>query len=184
MTDYDGLDVVDADGQKVGTVERTFVDGQGQAQYAEVKTGTIFAKSHLVPVTDAQVDNGTLYVPYTKNTIENSPAISGGDTVDSSVLPDITAYYQEAPRLMPRPANAGGDPSEQPGGADGSEPPVVMAYNTGDIRDIGDFIDVPIVDNSGDGPPVVKEILRIPKKRADVDSSADQQRVVTTSAQG
>lgn len=196
MTDYDGLDVVDADGEKIGTVDRTFVDGNGEAKYVGVKMGSLFAKHHLVPVADARIENNALCVPYSKGTIGNSPDVSGGnDTLDAATLDSVAAFYQGAPRLMPQsapenppPATAADEVKQKiksviPGHSDDTEVPVVMAYNTGDIRDNGNFIDVPIVEQAPGQDPVVKEILRIPKKRGEaIPETADQQRVVTTAA--
>jgi hypothetical protein len=37
MEDYDGTDVTDAAGERIGSVERSYVDDQGTVQFVEVK---------------------------------------------------------------------------------------------------------------------------------------------------
>ena len=74
MEDYDGAQVLDADGNAVGTVDRTYVDDGGTAQMVDVKIGNLFAKHRLVPVDQAQATDDGLQVPYIKDGIEESPA--------------------------------------------------------------------------------------------------------------
>lgn len=193
MKDFQGLDVVDADGTKIGTVEHTFVAGD-QPRYVEVKMGTLFAKHRLVPLENTRQEDGNLQVPYSKTTIEDSPRVDGDDSeIGESTLSSVENYYQGAPPLLPQSA-----PSNPPPASDaaqiednirenvlqqGSEqgPPVVVAYNTGDVEDRGDYIDVPILEQGIGQPAVVKEVLRIPKKRGyAVPSTATWQNVSTT----
>ena len=51
-----GKKMVDADGDKIGTIEAVFLDRQtGQPAWAAVKTGLFGHKHTLVPIRDAQV---------------------------------------------------------------------------------------------------------------------------------
>jgi uncharacterized protein YrrD len=93
MDDYDGARVLDADGNAVGTVDRTYIDDRGRAQMVAVKMGSLFAKHRLVPVDQAQVTGDGLQVPYIKDVIEESPDVSSGDTVEGDVLDRVRSYY-------------------------------------------------------------------------------------------
>lgn len=51
-----GKKMVDADGDKIGTIEAVFLDRQtGQPAWAAVKTGLFGHKHTLVPIRDAQL---------------------------------------------------------------------------------------------------------------------------------
>jgi uncharacterized protein YrrD len=98
MIDYDGAHVVDAEGEDIGTVERTYADGSGNVQFVEVKLGGLFAKHRMVPAEDAELRNRRLHVPYDKGVILSSPDVSDiRDTLDGDVLASVRDYYDGAP---------------------------------------------------------------------------------------
>lgn len=93
--DYDGADVVDVAGEKIGTVERSFDDADGHVRYVQVRTGTLLRHHYVLPAADTQYADGTLTVPYTKTLIEHSPDASGlGDTLDGDFLARVTSYFE------------------------------------------------------------------------------------------
>ena len=51
-----GYEVLDPLGQKVGRVEKIFVNGGGQPEYVRVKTGRLARKSLLLPVQFVSLD--------------------------------------------------------------------------------------------------------------------------------
>ena len=94
ITDYDGVVVFDAEGDKIGHVERTYVDKLGQSTFVELKMGTLFAKHRLVPLDGVQPENDGLRIPLSKEEVEDSPDVSDiGDGVDDGVLGRVEAYY-------------------------------------------------------------------------------------------
>ncbi len=94
INDYDGTDVLDAGGEKVGTVEHSYDDADGRVHLVEVQTGHLLHKHRLVPVEDSQEVDGGLQVPYTKETIMDSPdAKDAGGTLDGDVLQQVRSYY-------------------------------------------------------------------------------------------
>jgi uncharacterized protein YrrD len=98
IEDYDGLDVIDTEGEKIGTTERTYDDSYGRPHLIEVKMGAILRKHRLVPVADAQRVQDGLRVPYTKSTVENSPDASDVDTsLSGELLEAVRSYYAESP---------------------------------------------------------------------------------------
>jgi hypothetical protein len=93
-TDYDGATLIDSAGERVGTVERSYLDDNGIAQYLEVKSGTIVHRHYLVPADQAEVLPEGVRVPYTRDMIEESPNAMSDDTLEGPELSEIRAYYE------------------------------------------------------------------------------------------
>jgi sporulation protein YlmC with PRC-barrel domain len=72
-----GMKVVDADGDKVGTIQDVFLDRQtGEPEWATVKTGLFGLKSSFVPIRDAEViGDNEVRVPYQKEQIKDAPRV-------------------------------------------------------------------------------------------------------------
>src|SRR5437588_800989 len=94
MQTYDGAKVVDTQGQPVGAVERSYVDRSGTVRLVEVAIGSFFPKYRLVPVAEAQLRDGRLAVPYTKDMIVESPDASlTHTTLEGELRERVWAYY-------------------------------------------------------------------------------------------
>jgi hypothetical protein len=189
MQDFDGANVVDSNGDTVGSVERTYDDGGGIARLVEVKIGALFSKHRLVPLDGAETTDKGIQVPYDKHMIEGSPdAGSAADTLEGSFLDSVMAYYGENSDGSDT-ADAGvGEVGAVPAGeaetqtaddvySDQSVVTPVAVAETGEssdnqqggalgaVRDLGDVIEVPIVEEVLVKRPVVKEVLRIRKRQ-------------------
>jgi sporulation protein YlmC with PRC-barrel domain len=72
-----GMTVVDADGDKIGTVEQIYLDRQtGQPEFATVKTGLFGLKTSFVPIVDAEITgDDTVRVPVQKEQVKDAPRI-------------------------------------------------------------------------------------------------------------
>ena len=83
---WHGRKMVDADGDKIGTIEAVFLDRQtGQPAWAAVKTGLFGHKHTLVPIRDAQVaDDDQVRVPLDKGQVKDAPRIDP----DGELSPD------------------------------------------------------------------------------------------------
>ena len=81
-----GKKMVDADGDKIGTIEAVFLDRQtGQPAWAAVKTGLFGLKHTLVPIRDAQLaDDDEVRVPFDKELVKDAPRIDP----DGELSPD------------------------------------------------------------------------------------------------
>jgi len=201
MEDYDGTDVADAAGERIGTVERSYVDDQGNVQFIEVKLRGLRAKHRLVPMDIIDRTDNALTVPFAKGVVEESPdASSARDTLEEDTLDQIRAYYESQRQgLSPAVAEAAAIPvsesktdtststsSGQPGVGEKMKGAVEQVreklpggsageggQSRGDegrqgqdrfqVRDMGDVIEVPIVEEEIVKRPVVKEVLRIRK---------------------
>jgi len=112
IQDYDGADVIDIDGERIGKVERSYIDDRGTVKFVEVRFGTILKKHRLVPVEDADQQDDGLHVPYTKRVVEDSPdASSSNDTLEGPPLEEARAYYEQTMQ----PAAGPDEVAEEPG---------------------------------------------------------------------
>jgi len=190
MNDYDGAQVVDAGGEHIGTVDRTYVDDNETPRLIEVNMGGLLPKHRLVPVDQAEMTDDGLRVPYVKDMIEESPHIGRSDSLESDTLERVRSYYasgdgigdtapdeapasqevvsqdavtEEVPAVSPIAENSNRAPTppvvtESNGDYDADSPMV-----TGQIRDLGDVIEVPVMEEILVKKTIVKEVLRIKK---------------------
>jgi sporulation protein YlmC with PRC-barrel domain len=72
-----GMTVVDADGDKIGTIEQIYLDRQtGQPEFATVKTGLFGLKTSFVPIVDAEITgDNTVRVSVQKEQVKDAPRI-------------------------------------------------------------------------------------------------------------
>jgi len=190
MDDYDGAQVIDASGEHIGTVDRTYVDKNEIPRLIEVKMGGLLPKHRLVPVDQAETSDQGLRVPYVKDMIEESPHIGRRDSLDGDTLERIRSYYaggdgieDAAPDEAPASRNGGDEeatteeiPAVTPIAESSNQPatpPTITEHSgdydadspmvTGQIRDLGDVIEVPVMEEILVKKTVVKEVLRIKK---------------------
>lgn len=198
VQDYNGATVVDTAGERIGTIERSYVDDTGTVRMVEVKIGRLRTKHRLVPVDDARPANDEVKVPYTKQMIEDSPDAGADDTLEGETLERVRAYYGGARRRVQDQAEddrRGQDQADDDRAAvprkrtvqqsetadqdvreaeapDASSGTWEEARAVGRVRDLGDTIEIPIVEEEIVKRPVVKEVLRVKKS-----TIVEQQRV-------
>lgn len=179
MQDFNGADVIDNNGDKIGTVERTYDDAGGTPRFVEVTMGSLFSKKQrLVPVDSAQMSDDGLQVPFSKGVIEDSPdAASAGDTLEGGLLDSVHAFYrgdggeasadtssdeEQAGAVPVGEADTGNDTlSDQ--NTETTQDTGNGGQTAGTVRDLGDVIEVPIYEERLVKQPVVAEVLRIRK---------------------
>lgn len=89
-----GYDVVDSSGNKIGTVDHVWVDDATNAlEFIGVKTGWLMGKTHAIPTANAQIDSGTITVPYGQDQIKNAPSFGGDDELSPEDESQIYNYY-------------------------------------------------------------------------------------------
>src|SRR5829696_8469454 len=76
LTNYIGHEVVDNNGNKVGTLECLWTDHTGEPAFLGVKTGWFMGKTHVVPAHAASVHQRgrTIRVAYDAERIKEAPA--------------------------------------------------------------------------------------------------------------
>lgn len=67
--------MVDADGEKVGSVEDIYLDRQtGEPEWVTVRTGLFGTKVSFVPIHDAErTEDGKIRVPFEKKPVKDAP---------------------------------------------------------------------------------------------------------------
>ncbi len=94
VAQWRGADVLDQDGDKVGTVEEIYLDQQtDQPEWALVKTGMFGNKSTFVPLTGANQDGDNLRVPFEKDTIKDAPKIDPEQELSQDEERQLYSHY-------------------------------------------------------------------------------------------
>ncbi|GGN64708.1 hypothetical protein GCM10012285_66940 [Streptomyces kronopolitis] len=112
-----GLQVVDADGVKVGKVQQVYRDdATNDPEWITVRTGLFGMKETFIPLAGATRSGDELHVPHDKHTIKAAPRIDVDGHLDPSEETELYRHYG-----MPRPGVTGPeDPEEAAGEAPGT----------------------------------------------------------------
>lgn len=109
LLDYD---VVDTEGNKVGSIENIWVDGATeQLEFVAVKTGRLLGKTHIVPVADARIDeaNRQVRVPYREGQIKDAPHIDHDAELSDEDEQRVYDHYGVERSTAPSPTGLAGD---------------------------------------------------------------------------
>jgi uncharacterized protein (TIGR02271 family) len=94
VAQWRGADVIDQDGDKVGTVEEIYLDQQtDQPEWALVKTGLFGGKSTFVPLAGANPEGDNLRVPFDKERIKDAPKIDPEQELSQQEEHELYSYY-------------------------------------------------------------------------------------------
>ncbi len=97
---YSGYDVVDQNGEKIGTVDSAFIDERDQHEYVAVRRGLAGlipgTGSSLIPLDISRVDNnrGTIEVSVDKDMVKDSPSVNTGRPLSSEQASQVRGYYR------------------------------------------------------------------------------------------
>lgn len=114
MSGWIGRKLVDADGDKIGTIDEVYVDEQtGEPQMLAVTTGLFGTRSSFVPLAGSTAAGDDLQTPYAKSQVKDAPNID----VDGALSPDeedaLYRHYGLTPPVAGTPTV--GDPDEAVG---------------------------------------------------------------------
>ena len=94
VAQWRGADVIDQDGDKVGTVEEIYLDQQtDKPEWALVKTGMFGAKSTFVPLAGATPEGDNLRVPFQKDRIKDAPKIDPEQELSQQEEQELYSFY-------------------------------------------------------------------------------------------
>ncbi|GAB7030815.1 PRC-barrel domain-containing protein [Streptomyces sp. NPDC021749] len=119
-----GLQVVDVDGAKVGTVQQVYRDdATNEPEWITVRTGLFGLKETFIPLAGARRTGDELHVPHTKETIKKAPRIDEDGHLDPSQETELYRHYglirpsgtDASMPAGPRPGTAAGTPPATPG---------------------------------------------------------------------
>lgn len=91
-----GYNVVDSEGNKVGTVDGIWVDdATNELEFVGVKTGWMMGKTHIIPAAQAQIDSDgrTITVPYAESKVKDAPSFGTDAELSSDDEDQIYSYY-------------------------------------------------------------------------------------------
>lgn len=118
--------VFGSDGEKIGTLGHINLDDRtGIPDFVTVHTGFLGDTEHFVPLNEAEVSNGNLYVKFPKDFVTDAPEIDPAVALSAEDEKRLYDYYSQAGAGNlhtvvgpdPRQATAG------PGSVDESAPP-------------------------------------------------------------
>jgi uncharacterized protein (TIGR02271 family) len=89
-----GCDVVDSDGDKIGTVGQVYVDpATGRPNWATVRTGFFGMSESFVPLEEADHVDGRIRVPYDKAMVKDAPNIDPDRELSETEEDRLYDYY-------------------------------------------------------------------------------------------
>jgi uncharacterized protein (TIGR02271 family) len=92
--DWQGRELVDNDGQKIGTIEGLYCDtSTSRPEWAAVRTGLLGTKLNFVPITDAQPTGEQLQVPFDKDQVKNAPSIDPEGQLTEQEEAELYSHY-------------------------------------------------------------------------------------------
>jgi uncharacterized protein (TIGR02271 family) len=68
-------------------------DATEATEFIGVKTGWLFGKTHVVPMADATMGDGSITIPYSKDQIENAPTFDSDAEISPTEEQQIYSYY-------------------------------------------------------------------------------------------
>lgn len=98
IRDWRGMNVIDPDGGKIGTLESVYVDtATDQPSFGAVTIGIIGRhRIAFVPLDGAMVAPDHLRVTVSKDVVKNAPAIDTDGELTADREPDVFAHYKLA----------------------------------------------------------------------------------------
>src|SRR3954469_13465773 len=89
-----GLDMVDADGDKIGKIDEIYLDADtNEPEWAVVKTGLFGNKQTFVPIGDASSTGDGVRVPFEKATVKDAPRIDPDGRLSQEEERELYRHY-------------------------------------------------------------------------------------------
>ena len=91
---WQGATMVDADGDKIGTVESIYLDDQtGEPEWALVNTGLFGSRSSFVPLAQASGSGDQVQVPYEKQQVKDAPRVDTDQHLSEAEEQELWRHY-------------------------------------------------------------------------------------------
>jgi uncharacterized protein (TIGR02271 family) len=89
-----GQDLVDNNGDKIGTIEEIYLDAEtNEPEWAVVKTGLFGNKQSFVPIGDASPAGDGVRVPFDKATVKDAPNVDPDGRLSQQEERELYAHY-------------------------------------------------------------------------------------------
>lgn len=94
IEDWKGQDVVDPEGEKIGTLEDVYFEiSSGEAALGAVKTGFLGRKTYLVPLEGATLTRDQVQVSHSKDKVTDGPEASEESRLGSEDDQRLAGHY-------------------------------------------------------------------------------------------
>jgi uncharacterized protein (TIGR02271 family) len=94
IAEWRGQDLLDNDGQKIGTIDEIYVDSRTeQPEWALVKTGLFGGKGTFVPLSQANPTGDGVQVPYEKSHVKDAPNVEPDGELSQSEERTLYEHY-------------------------------------------------------------------------------------------
>jgi len=95
LSGYVGYDVVDRNGNNIGTLDCLWTDHTGEPAFVGVRTGWFLGKTHVVPAQSVEVNerDRRLRLPYTEEKVKNAPAYDTEAEMTEDQEREVYNYY-------------------------------------------------------------------------------------------
>jgi stress response protein YsnF len=91
---WQGATMVDADGDKIGTIESIYLDDEtGEPEWALVNTGLFGTKSSFVPLAQASSSGDQVQVPYDKQLVKDAPRVDPDQHLSETEEQQLWRHY-------------------------------------------------------------------------------------------
>jgi uncharacterized protein (TIGR02271 family) len=89
-----GSNVIDSDGDKIGTVGQVYLDTDtGAPSWVSVRTGLFGMSETFVPIEQADQSGDELRVPYTKGFVKDAPRVDADGALERDQENELYSYY-------------------------------------------------------------------------------------------
>src|SRR3954469_19047432 len=89
-----GLDMVDADGDKIGKIDEIYLDADtNEPEWAVVTTGLFGTKQTFVPIQDASSTGDGVRVPFEKAQVKDAPKIDPDGRLSQEEERELYQHY-------------------------------------------------------------------------------------------
>jgi uncharacterized protein (TIGR02271 family) len=95
LSQYLGYDVVDRNGNNIGTLECLWADHTGEPAFVGVRTGWLLGKTHVVPASSVEVSEHSrrIRLPYPEDKVKNAPAYDSEAEMTEDKEHEIYRFY-------------------------------------------------------------------------------------------
>ena len=92
-----GANVVDQDGDKIGTVQDIYLDHEtNEPEWVLVSTGMVGGRGNFVPLNDATMEGNEIRVPFTKDKVKDAPSVDPDGQLSRHEERELYDYYGRA----------------------------------------------------------------------------------------
>jgi uncharacterized protein (TIGR02271 family) len=94
VAQWRGGTAVDSDGDKIGTIDEIYMDGEtGKPEWLAVKTGMFGSKVSFIPIAEASDADGDVRVPYDKQQVKDAPSAEADGELSQDEEASLYRHY-------------------------------------------------------------------------------------------